>query len=120
MTIVVEAPELEQVKKQLHKLINVVKINDLDPERSVEREIMIVRVSVKGDNRASVLEIATIFKATAIDVGTNSLTFQVTGTPAKLNDFLELIRPYGVVDMAKSGRIALSREAKSRKLKTTA
>ena len=66
------------------------------------------------------LEIATIFKAIAIDVGTNSLTFQVTGTPAKLNDFLELIRPYGVVDMAKSGRIALSREAKTRKLKATA
>ena len=119
MTIVVEAPELEQVKKQLHKLINVVKINELDPEQSVEREIMIVRVSAGGDNRASVLEIATIFKATAIDVGTNSLTFQVTGTPAKLNDFLELIRPYGVVDMAKSGRIALRREAKSRKPKTT-
>lgn len=120
MTIVVEAPELEQVKKQLHKLINVVKITELDPDRSVEREIMIVRVSAGGGNRASVLEVATIFKAIAIDVGTNSLTFQVTGTPAKLNDFLELIRPYGVVDMAKSGRIALSREAKTRKLKATA
>jgi len=120
MTIVVEAPELEQVKKQLHKLINVVKITELDPERSVEREIMIVRVSAGAGNRASVLEIGTIFKATAIDVGPNSLTFQVTGTPAKLNDFLELVRPYGVIDMAKSGRIALSREVKKRKLKATA
>lgn len=120
MTIVVEAPELEQVKKQLHKLINVVKITELDPERSVEREIMIIRISATSGARAGVLELASIFKATAIDVGTNSITLQVTGTPAKINDFLELVRPYGVIDMAKSGRIALSRETKTRKLKATA
>lgn len=120
MTIVVEAPELEQVKKQLHKLINVVKITELDPERSVEREIMIIRLSATAGARAGVLELASIFKATTIDVGTNSLTLQVTGTPAKINDFLELVRPYGVIDIAKSGRIALSRETKTRKLKATA
>ncbi len=117
MTIVVEAPELEQVKKQLHKLINVVKITELDPERSIEREVMLVRVSASAGNRTNALEIASIFKATAVDVGNNSITFQVTGTPSKINDFLELVRPYGVVDMAKSGRIALGREAKSRKLR---
>lgn len=117
MTIVVEAPELEQVKKQLHKLVNVVKITELDPARSIEREIMLVRVSAHSGNRTNALEIASIFKATAVDVGANSITFQVTGTPSKINDFLELIRAYGVVDMAKSGRIALGREAKGRKLK---
>ncbi|MDH3307139.1 MAG: acetolactate synthase small subunit [Acidimicrobiia bacterium] len=117
MTIVVEAPELEQVKKQLHKLINVVKITELDPARSVEREIMLVRVAATAGNRSEALEIASIFKATSVDVGANSITFQVTGPPAKLNDFLELIRPYGIVDMVKSGRIALGREPKVRKLK---
>jgi acetolactate synthase-1/3 small subunit len=117
MTIVVEAPELEQVKKQLHKLINVVKITELDRERSVEREIMLIRISTTSGARSDVLEIGAIFKATVIDVGQSSITFQVTGTPAKLSDFFELVRAYGVIDMAKSGRIALSRETKARKLK---
>ena len=117
MTIVVEAPELEQVKKQLHKLVNVVKITELDPERSVEREVMLVRINTNAGSRTEVLEIGSIFRATTIDVGPNSLTFQVTGTPAKLADFLELIRPFGIIDMAKSGRIALGRETKTRKLK---
>ncbi len=117
MTIVVEAPELEQVKKQLHKLVNVVKITELEPDRSVEREIMLVRVAASVGSRSEALEVAAIFKATAVDVGANSITFQVTGTPSKINDFLELVRPYGIVDMAKSGRIALGREPKARKLK---
>lgn len=117
MTIVVEAPELEQVKKQLHKLINVVKITELDPARSVEREVMLVRVAAQTGSRSEALEIAAIFKAISVDVGATSITFQVSGTPSKINDFLELIRPYGIIDMAKSGRIALGREPKSRKLK---
>lgn len=117
MTIVVEAPELEQVKKQLHKLVNVVKITELEPDRSVEREIMLVRVSAQTGNRSEALEIASIFKAIAVDVGASSITFQVAGTPSKINDFLELIRPYGIVDMAKSGRIALGRENKAKRLK---
>lgn len=117
MTIVVEAPELEQVKKQLHKLVNVVKITELDPARSVEREIMLVRVSAPTGNRSEALEIASIFKAIAVDVGASSITFQVSGTPDKINDFLELIRAYGIIDMAKSGRIALGREPKAKKLK---
>jgi acetolactate synthase-1/3 small subunit len=119
MTIVVEAEELEQVKKQLHKLINVIKITELDPEFVLEREIALVRVSAPAGRRAEVLELATVFRATAIDVGTNAMTFQVTGTPAKINDFLDLIRPYGIVDLVKSGRIAITREPKGRKLRAT-
>lgn len=119
MTVVVEADELEQVKKQLHKLINVIKITELDPGFAIEREIALVRVSVAAGKRGEVLEMATIFKAIAVDVGTNAITFQVTGTPAKINDFLELIRPYGIVDLVKSGRIAITREPKARKLRAT-
>jgi acetolactate synthase-1/3 small subunit len=114
MTIVVDAPELEQVKKQLHKLVNVVKITELDPEQALEREVMLVRVSAAPGRRSEVLEIASIFKGVAIDVGHNSICFQVMGEPAKINDFLDLVRPYGIVDLVKSGRIALARDAKSK------
>ena len=119
MTIAVMADELEQVKKQLHKLVNVIKITELDPNFALEREIALVRVSVAAGKRGEILDMAEIFKASAVDVGTNSITFQVTGTPAKINDFLELIRPYGIVDLVKSGRIAITREPKARKLKAT-
>ena len=117
MTVVVNTPELEQVKKQLHKLINVVKITELDKDFSIEREVMLVRVNASPGRRSEILEIANIFKAAAVDVTTNSITFQVTGPPAKVNDFLELIRPFGVIDLVKSGRIAMRRDAKARKLR---
>jgi acetolactate synthase I/III small subunit len=114
MTVVVEAPELEQVKKQLHKLINVVKITELDPDLAIEREVMMVRVSTPPGKRSEVLEIAAIFKAVAVDVGQATVCFQVSGEPAKINDFLDLVRPYGVVDLVKSGRIALARDLKGK------
>jgi acetolactate synthase-1/3 small subunit len=114
MTIVVEAPELEQVKKQLHKLINVVKITELDAAQAIEREVMMVRVSTPPGKRSEVLEVAAIFKAIAVDVGHTSVCFQVSGEPAKINDFLELVRPFGVVDLVKSGRIALARDQKGK------
>ena len=117
MTIVVDAPELEQVKKQLHKLVNVVRITELEPASSIEREIMLVRVRATSGKRAGVLELASIFNATAVDVGVASITFMVTGKPAKLEDFLDLIRPFGVMELVKSGRIAIRREPKARKLK---
>jgi acetolactate synthase-1/3 small subunit len=116
MTIVVDAPELEQVKKQLHKLINVVRITELDPDESLEREIMMIRVAATAGKRGEILEIGTIFKATAIDVGSTSIAFTVGGEPRKINDFIELVRPYGIVELVKSGRIAMARDLKSRKL----
>ena len=114
MTIVVDAPELEQVKKQLHKLVNVVKITELDPQSAVEREIALVRVSTDGNKRSDVLEMATLFDATAVDVGVSSILFLVAGSPDKVNDFVELVRPYGITDLIKSGRVALARDQKSR------
>ena len=117
MTIVVNAPQLEQVKKQLHKLVNVVKITELDPASSIEREIMLVRARATSGRRSEVLELAGIFNATVVDVGVDSITFLVTGKPSKLNDFLDLIRPFGLMELVKSGRIAIRREPKARKLK---
>ena len=114
MTVVVDAPEVEQVKKQLHKLINVVKISEFAPEMSVEREIMLVRVAGGAGKRGEILEIATIFDAIAVDVGQNSIAFQIAGDPRKVNDFLDLVRPYGLIELVKSGRVALARETKTR------
>lgn len=119
MTIVVDAPELEQVKKQLHKLINVVKITELDPGTSVEREIALIRVSTDGQKRSDVLEMATLFDAIAVDVGVSTIMFLVAGAPDKVNDFVELVRPYGIADLVKSGRVALARDQKSRKLRAS-
>jgi acetolactate synthase I/III small subunit len=117
MTVVVEAPELEQVKKQLNKLINVVKITELDPARTVEQELMLIRVAAGAGKRTEVLEVAQIFDATPVDVSPSSIMFSITGPPAKINDFLDLLRPYGIVDLVKSGRVALGRDTKTRKLK---
>lgn len=114
ITVVVESENIEQVKKQLHKLINVIKIFELAPSVAVERETMLIRVAAAGSARTDAIEVANIFKATVVDVGINTLTFEVTGRPAKLNDLIELLRPFGVVELVKSGRIAIGRDAKSK------
>jgi acetolactate synthase-1/3 small subunit len=114
MTIVVEADELEQVKKQLHKLINVVKISEMDDRQALERELMLVRVNAQPARRAELLALAEVFDAVAVDVGPASIAFQIVGKPVKVNDFLDLVRPYGVIDLVKSGWVALARETKSR------
>jgi len=112
--VVVESEKIEQVKKQLHKLINVIRIFELEPSMAVERETMLIRVAAIGNARSEAIEVANIFKATVVDVGYNSLTFEVTGRPTKLNDLIELLRPFGVVELVKSGRIAIGRAAKSK------
>ena len=117
MTIVVAATELEQVKKQLHKLVNVVRITELDPGSSIEREIMLIRVKATSGRRREVLELAEIFEAKVVDVAVSSITFMMTGKPTKLDDFLDMIRPFGVLELVKSGRIAIRREPKARNLK---
>jgi acetolactate synthase-1/3 small subunit len=117
MTVVVDGPEMEQIVKQLRKMINTVKVTELATGDAVEREVMLVRVSADARTRGEVLDAASIFEAKAVDVGVSSITFELTGRPDKLNDFLELVRPYGVVDLVKSGRIALAKDAKTRPLR---
>ncbi|MCY4368071.1 MAG: acetolactate synthase small subunit [bacterium] len=117
MTIVVMSAELEQVKKQLHKLVNVVKITELDPATSIEREIMLVKINATPGRRGEVIDLARIFNATPVDVAVNSITLLMAGKPTKLNDFLDLVRPFGVMELVKSGRIGIRREPKVRKLK---
>ena len=111
MTIVVdvEPQRLEQVVKQLNKLINVIKVQELEPAESVERELVLVKIKAEGDARARVIEIADIFRARVLDVTHHTLTVEATGTPDKLEALLELLGSFGVVEMARTGRVALAR-----------
>ena len=111
MTIVVDAEthSLEQVTKQLHKLINVIKISDLDPSESVQRELILIKVNAPSAKRAEIIEIADIFRANIIDVAQNSLTIEATGTKDKLSAIEELCRNYGILELVRTGTVALGR-----------
>ena len=111
MTIVCSADgkPLEQITKQLHKLINVLKIAELPHDDSVERELAMIKVAVDSGKRAEVLEVAEIFRAKVLDVDPHALTIEATGAPEKILALEELLRPYGIVEMVRTGRIALAR-----------
>ena len=109
LTVVVdvESAPLEQIVKQLHKLVNVVKIVELDPEHSVERELLIATVQCPGESRHQVTELVRIFEGKILAVSHDALTVSVEGNPSKLDDFEELLRPFGIGDIQRTGRIAL-------------
>ena len=115
MTIVVDAAEqpLEQVTKQLNKLINVLKIVELDPDRAVEREMQLVKIAVEPGNRGEIIEIAEIFRAKVVDVDTDAVTLEATGAPEKLDAINRLLEPYGIRELVRSGLIGLSRGGRS-------
>lgn len=115
MTVVVDGPEMEQIVKQLYKLIHTVKVTELEPGTAIEREIMLVRVNADAKRRGEILDAARVSDAKAVDVGGSTITFEVTGPPERLADFLQLMATYGIVALAKSGRIALPRDQKSTK-----
>jgi len=117
MTVVVDAPEMEQIIKQLYKLVHTVKVTELPAGQGVEREVMMLRVNAEPSRRGEILEAAGIFKAKTVDVGVATLTFELAGEPDALTDFLELMRPYGIVDLVKSGRIAIARDTKTKEPK---
>jgi len=111
MTIVVqvETKPLEQVTKQLNKLINVIKILEHEPGEAVERELMLLKVKAEGEGRARVLEICDVFRVRVLDVTHRTITIEGTGTPDKLEALLALLRDFGVVELSRTGRIALAR-----------
>ncbi len=115
MTIVVDAAAqpLEQVTKQLNKLINVLKIVELDDTSSVHRELWLVKVSASPDVRAQVIEIADVFRAKVVDVDHDSVVIEATGVTDKLEAMLRLLTPYGVRELVRSGLIAVGRGGKS-------
>jgi len=111
ITIVVDAESspIEQITKQLFKLINVIKISELAPAEAVERELMLASVRADSSSRSQVIELVQVFEGKIVDVGAEALTLMLSGTPAKLDDFEELIRPFGIVELQRTGRVALPR-----------
>ncbi len=104
----------EQIKKQLNKLINVVKLYDLTRIERVEREMALVKVKAKAEHRAEILRIVDIFRCKVVDVSPTHYTVEVTGTADKLSAILSLLKPMGIQEIARTGAIALARDKKSR------
>lgn len=109
----VEDLPLEQVTKQLNKLVNVIKIVELDPAQSVQREHLLVKVRVDNVTRSQVLEAVNLFRARVVDVATDALVIEVTGDTGKTTAFLKVIEPYGIKEIAQSGLLAIGRGSKS-------
>jgi len=109
ITIVVdvESSPLEQVTKQLFKLINVVKISELDPAEATERELLLATVRAEPTTRGEVIELVQVFEGRIVDVGYDQLTVMLAGAPSKLDDFEDLMRSYGIVELQRTGRVAL-------------
>lgn len=115
MTIVVSVEELplEQVTKQLNKLVNVIKIVELEPAAAVQRELLLVKVRADATVRSQVLETVQLFRAKVVDVSPESLTIEATGTADKLDALLRMLEPFGVREMVQSGMVAVSRGPRS-------
>ena len=117
----VESSPLEQIVKQLFKLIEVVKISELDPRRSVERELLLATVRTTPEQRGQVVELVNIFEGKILAVGVEAITVSLDGHPDKLDDFEELLDGYGIVELQRTGRVALpklDREARLRAVNT--
>jgi acetolactate synthase-1/3 small subunit len=115
ITVVVDVEDLplEQVTKQLNKLINVIKIVELDPAQSVHREHLLIKVRVDNATRSQVLEAVNLFRARVVDVSTDALVIEVTGDSGKTTAFLRVLEPFGIKEIAQSGLLAIGRGGKS-------
>ena len=116
MTIVVRGDEfvIEQVMKQLHKLIDVIKVTDLTDESHVERELVLIRVNAEPQHRAEIMRTADIFRAKIVDVTPQSFTIEATGDEGKLAALIELLRPMGIQELVRTGKVAIARGPKTR------
>ncbi|MGB9803347.1 MAG: acetolactate synthase small subunit [Desulfofundulus sp.] len=111
MTIVVEGDDrvLEQVTKQLHKLIDVIKISDITADEYVDRELILIKVSAEPEKRGEIMQIADIFRARIVDLGRRTMILECTGNEGKITAFEESLRPYGIKELVRTGKIAMLR-----------
>ena len=116
MTLVVrgDAFIIEQVIKQLHKLIDVIKVTDLSEEDHVEREMILLKVNAEPTSRAEILRIADIFRAKVVDVTPTTYTLEVTGEEGKIEAIIDLLRPFGIQEVVRTGKVAIARSPKNR------
>lgn len=115
MTIVVKGDEkiLEQIYKQLNKLIDVIKVQDLTKEEHIERELALIKVNTPSfEERQEVMQLVSIFRAKIVDVGKKTLTIEISGNGSKINAFLELLKTFGIKEIIRTGKIAITREFK--------
>ena len=111
MTVVVKGDDavLEQVRKQLSKIVDVIKVSDFAGEDIVERDLMLIKVSVRPEKRGEVFEVASVFRGKIVDIGAKHLTIEIAGPEKKIEAFIDLLKPYGIKELARTGRIALGR-----------
>jgi acetolactate synthase-1/3 small subunit len=102
---------LEQIVKQMHKLVNVLRVSELEPEQAVERELALIKVTAPPDRRAELLALAEAFTARVADLGPDAMVFEVVGRPEEIDSFEELVRPHGVKELVRTGRVGLTRAA---------
>ena len=100
---------IDQVTKQLHKLVNVIKIRDMEPEQTIAREMALFKVSASVESRSEIMQFAEIFRAEVVDVSRRTLTIEVTGDIGKIDAFERMVRPHGLVEMARTGEVAIPR-----------
>ena len=100
---------IDQVTKQLHKLVNVIKIRDMEPGETIAREMALFKVSAPIESRAEIMQFAEIFRAKIVDVSRRSLTIEVTGSADKVEAFERMIRPHGLIEMVRTGEVAIAR-----------
>jgi acetolactate synthase-1/3 small subunit len=100
---------IDQVTKQLHKLVNVIKIRDMEPDSTVSREMALFKVNAPPENRAELMEFSQIFRAQIVDVSRRTMTIEVTGTADKIDAFERMVRPHGLIEMARTGEVAILR-----------
>jgi len=115
MTIVVEGDDryLEQVNKQLHKLVDVIKISDITRDAYVDRELVLIKVNADASKRAEIMQLVDIFRARIVDVGPKTLTIEVTGNDGKITAFEDSLRPFGIKELVRTGKIAMLRGFKA-------
>ena len=111
---------LEQIEKQIHKLVNVLRVTELVPGEAVERELMVIKVSAAADRRAELITTAAAFNGRVLDVGPDAVVFELVGTPEELDAFHELCRPHGIVELVRTGRVGLSRASTRRQARRLA
>jgi acetolactate synthase I/III small subunit len=109
-----EQHPLEQIEKQMHKLVNVLRVNELEPGEAIERELALIKVSAPPDKRSELLALADVFKARVADLGPESLVFEIVGPSEDIDSFEELVRPHGVKELVRTGRIGLTRASARR------
>jgi acetolactate synthase-1/3 small subunit len=110
-----ESTSLEQIEKQMHKLVNVLRVQELVPGDSIERELALLEVTALPDKRAELITLADAFGARVADLGAESIVFELVGTPEEIDSFEELVRPHGIKELGRTGRLALARASRTAK-----